>query len=134
MELKFKQFQLNKLLGKSSSVSPIELKDFIDFEVKRVYYISNIQSETGQHCHKEEKELFVMVQGNCNIVIDGGKGKEEIKMREGTVLYVGSYVWHGFKNASSDAIIFALSSTNYTPDRTDYIEDYEEYTKAIKTI
>ena len=60
------------------------------------------------------------------------KGKENISMQgPGDCIYVGSYVWHGFKDFSQDAILLALSSTNYSPDRSDYIEDYEEYKKQI---
>ena len=47
-------------------------------------------------------------------------------------IYLSSYVWHHFKNFSKDAILLALSSTNYSPDRSDYIEDYDEYKKIIK--
>jgi hypothetical protein len=49
-----------------------------------------------------------------------------------SAIYTGEYVWHHFKDFSTDAILLALSSTNYNPDRSDYIEDYEEYKKIIK--
>ena len=65
-------------------------------------------------------------------MIDKGDGLEEIKIADpAAALYVGEYVWHHFKDFSPDAILLALSSTNYNPDRSDYIEDYEEYKKAI---
>ena len=131
MEIKFEQFQLEKKPGKGFGLTPIELKDFIDFEVKRVYYITELTEGTGQHCHKEEREFFVCLRGSLSATIDRGRGIEELPMQEGTALYIGNYVWHGFKNASEDAIMLALSSTNYNPDRSDYIEDYDEYQKVI---
>lgn len=111
-------------------MTPLELKEYIDFEVKRVYFFEIFQGESGQHCHKEEKELFVMIKGSCTAIIDQGNGREEILL-EGpkNAIYVANYVWHGFKDFSEGAIMLAITSTNYRPDRSDYIEDYDEYLK-----
>ena len=80
------------------------------------------------HCHYVEKELFVMIQGSATAVIDQGKGLEEFEFKAPhSALYAANYVWHGFKDFSDDAILLAISSTNYNPDRSDYLEDYEKY-------
>lgn len=135
MELKFKQFEVDKFDAPNFIMSPVELKDFIDFDAKRVYFITDIKNEkqSGAHCHKIEKELFIMIKGTCTAIIDKGEGQEEIHI-EGptTALYVGEYVWHQFKEFSDDAVLLAISSTNYNPNRSDYIEDYEEYQRVIK--
>ena len=133
MEQKFKQFELKKIQTPNGSViSPVELKDYIDFEVKRVYYYSTLTGKTGAHCHKVEEEFFIFIKGSGIAVIDRGNGLEEIKLEGPTSgMYVGAYVWHHFKDFSADAILLALSSTNYNPDRSDYIEDYDEYKKVI---
>ena len=132
-----KIFKLYTLDNKISAqfkftLTPLELKEFIDFEIKRIYIIGNSEGgETSQHCHLEEKEFFIVVQGSCVAVIDKGDGLEEIEMvGPKNAIYVANYVWHGFKNMSKDAIIIALSSTNYNPDRSDYIDNYEEYLKV----
>lgn len=125
------QFELKKIVvpGKFT-MSPVELKDYIDFEVKRIYFITNPEDKTGAHCHKVEQEFFILQQGGCTAVIDKGNGLEEIKMEGPTsAIYVPAYVWHHFKDFSVDAVLLALSSTNYSPDRSDYIEDYEEFKK-----
>lgn len=129
MKLKFEKTKIKTLQNEKAAYGFIELKDFIDFEVKRVYYIFNCKQATGQHCHKEEKEFFVMVKSGCTAVIDRGKGKEYARLETGDAIYVGSYVWHGFRDFTDDAIVLALSSTNYGEDRNDYVEDYEEYKK-----
>ncbi len=132
MQLEFKQFEINKIEAPHFILSPIELYQYIDFEVKRIYFITKATGDTGQHCHLKEKELFVVQQGTCTAIIDRGNGKEEIKLSGPTsAIYVGEYVWHGFKNLSSDLVLLALSSTNYNPNREDYIENYEEYKLAI---
>lgn len=135
MKLDFKKFEIPKIETEQLVMSPIELKDYIDFEVKRVYFITEPKSDAGGHCHKEELELFVMQKGSCTAVIDKGNGKEEIEMKAPRdAIYVGKYVWHYFKNFSKGAVLLALSSTNYDPERLDYIEDYEEYKNFLEEI
>ncbi len=126
--LEFRKEDLKTLTNERATYSFCELKDYIDFEVKRVYFIQDCKEATGQHCHLEEKELFIMSKGSCVAVIDQGNGKEDVPLNApGDAIYVGNYVWHGFKDFSDDAVLLALSSTNYSDDRSDYIEDYEVY-------
>ena len=85
----------------------------------------------GGHCHIVENELMALLKGTAIAEIDDGSGLQEIKMTPGTVLYVGNYVWHYFKNFSPDAILLCIASTNYNPDRSDYIADYEKFREVI---
>ncbi len=125
----FKKCEIKKIVvPEKFTMSPVELKDYIDFEVKRIYFITDIKAPTGAHCHKEEKEFFILQRGSCIAVVDRRNGLEEIPMQGPTdALYIANYVWHHFKDFSDDAVLLALSSTNYNPDRSDYIEDYDEY-------
>ncbi|OGY85450.1 MAG: hypothetical protein A2233_02535 [Candidatus Kerfeldbacteria bacterium RIFOXYA2_FULL_38_24] len=131
MSLQFKKFEIPSVtLSNKYVMSPLELKDYIPFVVKRVYFISEITGNTGAHCHFKEEEFFVLQKGTATAVIDRGKGLEEIFMQgPGSAVYVGNYVWHQFKDFSRDAILLALSSTNYQADRSDYCEDYKKYLK-----
>lgn len=133
MKLEFYKKKFLKIANKRASYCfANKLEDFIDFEVKRIYFIQDCKEATGQHCHKEEDEFFIMIKGSSTAIIDRGNGKEDILLEDtGDGIYVGKYVWHGFKNFSKDAILLALSSTNYHEDRSDYVEDYEEYKKII---
>ena len=134
MKLNFKKTKIKTLQNDKAAYGFVELKDFVDFEVKRVYYIHNCKQATGQHCHKEEKEFFVMQKGACTTIIDSGTGKEDVRLEMGDAIYVGSYIWHGFKDFTDDAMVLAMSSTNYSEDRSDYVEDYEEYVRVQKSI
>lgn len=129
---KFQEFSIKKIEVPGKFImSPVELKDYIDFEVKRIYFISHVEAPTGAHCHKVEEELFILLSGTCSAVIDRGNGIEEIKMiGPNSAIYTPAFVWHHFKDFSSDAILLAISSTNYNPDRSDYIENYDEYLKV----
>lgn len=133
MSKQFQQFTLKKIDTSKFVMSPVELKDYFDFLVKRVYFITKPTAPTGAHCHKSEEEFFILVSGKCTAVIDRGNGLEDLPMEAPTgAMYVPAYVWHHFKDFSNDAVLLALSSTNYNPDRSDYIEDYEEFLKVRK--
>ena len=125
-KIKFKQFN-NAGIG----LIPVEFKDSIPFEVKRVYTITaDKNAKTNEHCHINEQEVFMLVSGGAVMLIDKGAGKEEIPLTEpGEAVCVPNYVWHGFMKFEEGSVVLALSSTNYKADRSDYIEDYNEYLK-----
>jgi hypothetical protein len=133
MKLEFKQHSIPEKSAPNFNLYPIELHEYIDFEVKRIYYITKTTGgPSGSHCHLKEKELFVMLAGSCTAVIDKGNGLEEIPFNSPTdAIYVGNYIWHHFKDFSKDAVLLAISSTNYNPNREDYIEDYEKYKQKV---
>ena len=132
MKLLFQRYSIKEIQAQNFLMHPVELRDFIDFEVRRVYYITQPKGNSGAHCHMEEKEFFVLIQGTCTAIIDQGNGIEEMPLGVNYAIYVGNYVWHGFKDFSSDAVLLALSSTNYRSDRSDYMEDYAAYQEIIK--
>lgn len=132
---RYQLFTLKNIQAPNFLMTPLELKDYIDFEVKRVYFIRDPQGEklTGSHCHKtEEDELFVMVAGSCTAVLDDGHGLEEIKLTAPLhALHVPQLVWHHFKDLSPDVVLLAITSTNYNPNRADYCENYENFQKLL---
>lgn len=132
--MSYKIFTLNNIQAPNFLMTPLELKDYLDFEVKRVYFISKPIGNTGNHAHKEfEDELFIQVQGTSIISVDDGTGLKDIRLTgPNSAIYVPHMVWHGFKDLSSDCIILALTSTNYDPTRADYVEDYIEFKDLCK--
>lgn len=136
MDLVFKQFEpktfpSNAQADGQYNLTSLEIKDYIDFEVKRIYFVTDAKGATTSHFHKIEKELFVMLQGSCTALIDHGTGLQEIPLvGKKSAIYVGNYVWHGFKDFAPNSVLLALTSTNYNPDRSDYVLDYEEFKRA----
>jgi len=132
MKQEFKRLEIPKIQAPHFVMSPMELQDYIDFAVKRVYMISQAAGPTGSHCHHLEEEVFWMLQGSCTAVIDDGSGLKDVRLEAPQdAIYVGNYVWHHFKDFSDDAALLAISSTQYNPTRSDYIEDYDDYLKFI---
>jgi oxalate decarboxylase/phosphoglucose isomerase-like protein (cupin superfamily) len=134
-DLIYKKFQIKSVENEKALYNIAELKEYIDFPVKRVYFAQNFKVESvGGHCHKTEEELFIMARGNGTAMLDKGEGLEEIPFKLGEAIYVSNYVWHAFKDFSPDAVFLALSSTNYNPDRSDYIENYDDFKEAVKNL
>jgi dTDP-4-dehydrorhamnose 3,5-epimerase-like enzyme len=133
---RYKIYDLKNISTDNFLMTPLELKDYTDFEVKRIYFFSTDPAGerlTGSHCHiEEEDELFVMIQGSTTMVLDDGHGIEEVSLKgPKQAIRIPPMVWHHFKDMSDDAVILALTSTNYDPDRLDYCEDYEEFKKLL---
>jgi mannose-6-phosphate isomerase-like protein (cupin superfamily) len=123
----FKKFKLPTHTDDRFSLTPLEVKEYLDFEIKRVYAITQAVKSTGSHCHKIEQECFVCFAGSVIAEIDDGLGLQDVKMEAGDAIYVGTYVWHHFKDFESGTVLVALSSTNFNPSREDYINNYEEF-------
>ena len=133
---RYKKFDLKNISTQRFTMTALELKDYIPFEVKRVYFVTSpIGPEriTGSHCHiKFEDELFVLITGKATLVVDDGHGLENMPL-EGPkqAVYIPHMVWHQFKDLSDDAVLMAITSTNYNPDRYDYCEDYTKFTQLL---
>ena len=110
---------------------PVEFfKEQIPFEVKRTYFIlaNETQTQTGQHAHYKEEEVFLVLKGKVNFVSIDKNGKEiMIELVGGEAVYVPKMVWHGFQKIAPQTVIVAFSSTHHEADRSDYLEDREEY-------
>lgn len=132
---RYNLFTLKNIQSPNFVMTPLELKDYINFEVKRVYFIGTPQGpkNTGAHCHiAQEDELFVMMAGSCTAVVDDGHGLEEVALQAPLhALHVPQLVWHHFKDLSDDAVLLAITSTNYNPNRLDYCENYEDFKKLL---
>lgn len=136
MDLEFRKFNILSVDNEKAFYNFLELKKYnIDFSIKRIYFVQDFKQQIiGGHCHKIEEEVFVIIKGRCTAVINRGHGKEEISFSHGEAVYIRNYVWHEFKDFSEDLILLALSSTNYNPDRSDYVEDYEKYLQILKSL
>lgn len=109
---------------------PIELKDHIDWEAKRVYYVFNNKETRGGHAHRTEKELFICVRGEFTARVHDGKEWQEHKLKgPDQAIYTDNMIWHEFTDFSENGILLAVSSTNYDP--SDYVHDFDQFLKEV---
>jgi len=122
--------------GFDGILSIAEIQRDIPFEVRRVYYIYNLIKHKdvmrGKHAHKKLEQMLFCVNGSCVIELDDGENKQEILLNSPNVgIYVGTKLWHTMKNFQNNCILLVLASDVYK--ESDYIRDYEEFVKYIKT-
>ena len=107
----------------------------ISFAIKRIYLIKNVSDKDiirGQHAHRKTEQALFCIQGRCDFLADDGQSQESIcldKAEQG--VYIGTYLWHSMLNFSKDCILLVLASEYY--DKNDYIQDYQNFLKEIKS-
>ncbi len=124
--------KFRKLSSKSSNefgaLTPIEAPGEIPFEVKRLYYIYNVQDHVvrGKHAHKNLHQVLICVHGSVDIKLENYFGEETYTLDDPSVgLYVGPSNWREMSNFTGDAVLLVLASDFY--DEEDYIRDYDQY-------
>lgn len=114
------------------SLVALEAELNVPFEIKRVYYIFGTQQGVarGFHAHHNLKLVAVCVAGRCRMILDDGKAREEVWLDSPTKgLIIGDLVWREMYDFSDDCVLLVLASEYY--DETDYIRDYDEFTKMV---
>jgi dTDP-4-dehydrorhamnose 3,5-epimerase-like enzyme len=109
----------------------IENSNHIPFDIKRVYYLSDIPkgSERGGHAHKKLKQIIIAVSGSFDVVIDDGSNQKTINLcqpNEG--LLIVPMIWRELKNFSMGSVCLVLASdffleSDYYRDKENFIED-----------
>lgn len=106
----------------------------VPFKVKRIYYILDAKPDIprGFHAHKELIQLAFCIKGSCNMIMDNGIEKQQVRIDKSNIgLMIPPMVWHEMHDFSEDCVMLVLASAQY--DEADYIRDYDEFiTEANK--
>jgi len=120
-----KILKLNSIVESRGSLTVIE--KILPFNIKRVYYIYNLDdSIRGHHRHKKTIQAAVCVSGSCIISCQSAKGDEILEYTlssRSDCLLIDPEDYHTMYNFSKDAVLMVLASEDYDPK--DYI--YEQY-------
>lgn len=121
-----KQIKLKTFTDERGSLTPVELRDFIDWPVKRIYYLTDVTADRGGHCVKGEKKIYICQKGSLKCRFHDGNDWTSFKMKgpSDAILMEGDY-YRDFQEFSPDAVLMAVSSVNYEPK--DYIYDLNEF-------
>ena len=112
------------------NLSVIE-KDILPFEIKRVYYLYDVPSDStrGGHAHIELQQFLLALSGSFDVVLDDGFTRQTITLnRPFRGLLIPNGVWRELENFSAGAVCLSLVSDVYKEE--DYILDYDEFVKA----
>jgi UDP-2-acetamido-3-amino-2,3-dideoxy-glucuronate N-acetyltransferase len=114
------------------NITVAEYGQYLPFIAKRCFLVFDVPSKEirGEHAHKLLHELLVCVQGNCSVMVDDGKTRQEFLLNSRTQgVYIPPMVWRVHYKYSPDAMLMVLASDVYDAD--DYIRDYDEYLKMV---
>lgn len=115
-------------------LTAIESNKEIPFSIKRVYYIHSIpnQLRRGFHAHHQLNQCLIVINGFCKVLMDYGNDiKKTYELNNKTQgLIIEKMVWHEMFDFSDNCILLVLADDYYK--ETDYIRDYQDFTKLTK--
>jgi len=112
------------------NLSVVEIKDFVDWPVKRVYYLTSVTEDRGGHAVKGEKKIYVCMQGTCKARIHDGEKWHEFDLKgPNEALLMEEMCWREFTDFSDGSVLMAISNMNYEPD--EYIFDMDDFLKEV---
>lgn len=128
------KIKLPLISNENGDLSFCEAGKSVPFEIKRVFYISNVRKndKRGFHAHHKTKQALFCIKGSALIKFDDGKNKDEVLLDKQNIgVLIDSKVWHSMENFSEDLIMLVLASEFY--DESDYIRNYQDFLDFIKT-
>lgn len=131
--MEIKKIQFPTYQNETGTLSFFEAERHIPFDIRRVYYIYDVQgnSRRGFHAHRALEQVLLCIHGSCKILLDNGKEKETVlldKPNEG--LIVENPIWREMYDFSPGAVLLVMASQYY--DEADYIRDYDEFLAYMK--
>jgi dTDP-4-dehydrorhamnose 3,5-epimerase-like enzyme len=106
----------------------------IPFDIKRVYYLFDIPSNSkrGGHAHKQQLELLIPLSGSFDVVLKNGTKEQTITLNKPDKgLLINENIWRELENFSSGAVCLVLASDIY--DEEDYIRDYDQFIDSVNS-
>ena len=127
---KLEKISLKSFTDQRGTLSVLELQDYVDWPVKRIYYLTDPRETRGQHAVRGENKFYICQKGKMKARFHDGKEWKEFELNGpgDTILMEGLY-YREFFDFSEDAVLLALSSVNY--DQKDYIYDLDEFLKEV---
>lgn len=112
----------------------IEGEQNIPFGIKRVFYIygSDDTVVRGQHANRESEFVLINVAGKSKVRITNGSEELIVELNKPMMgVYIPRMIWKDMYDFSADSVLLVLASTHY--DGEEYIRDYEEYLKEMRS-
>ena len=100
----------------------------VPFEIRRLYYLTDLKSDIprGFHAHRKLQQVAVCVAGRCRMVLDDGARREEAWLdAPDKGLFIGNMMWREMHDFSPDCVLLVIASEPFS--EADYIRDYDEF-------
>lgn len=127
------KFQFPTHTNDTGSLSFLEAERHIPFEIRRVYYIFDVQGDSrrGFHAHRDLQQVLICIHGSCKILMDNGTEKEIVQLdKPNEGLLIENNIWREMYDFSPGAVLLVLASRYY--DEADYIRNYDNFLAFVK--
>ncbi len=129
---KLEKIKLKTVTDERGNLSVIELKDYVDWEVRRIYYLTDVKAARGGHAVRGEKKIYICQKGTVKARLhDGEKWNEFELLGPDDALIMREMCFRDFYEFSADAVLMAVSSVEYKKE--DYIYDLNEFIKEVNS-
>ena len=126
-------YRLPKMEDLRGSLCVAEVGKGLPFVPRRCFTVFDVPSREvrGAHAHRRLRQALTCVHGDCALMVDDGRQREEIALDSPqTLVVIEPMVWGVQFRFSPDAVLVVLASDEY--DAADYIRDYDEYLGLVK--
>ena len=128
---KINLIEIPTIIDSRGNLAIIE-KQTIPYEIKRVYYLFDVPSDSyrGGHAHKDQLAFLVALSGSFNVTLDDGFSKKSFFLNKPNKgLLIPTWIWRELEDFSSGAVCLVLSSGEFSEE--DYIRDDDDF-KTLK--
>ena len=104
----------------------------IPFDIKRIYYITNVPKgvERGGHAHKHLKQFIFCPFGKIKLSFDDGCKKEEIILDDPSIgVLIVKPLWREMLWLEPNSVLCVAASDYYSED--DYLRDYSSFLEYV---
>ena len=129
----WKVIQLPRIADDRGSLFSFQSGSEINFDVKRIYFISKVPPENvrGAHAHRQLKQAIIAIGGKIEVKLESAVGNQTIFLNPlQEVLLLEGIVWREMKFSSADTVCLVAASLVY--EEADYIRSYEEFKIIIE--
>lgn len=106
----------------------------IPFEIKRVYYITQLEnaaSVRGKHAHRNLRQVIFCISGSFVLSLDDGENQQDILMwRDNVGVLLDPGLWHTMHSFSSGCVLLVAASDYY--NEADYIRNHDEFQQFVR--
>lgn len=116
----------------AGELSFFEANHDIDFDIKRIYYISKVPEgvRRGFHAHKELKQLLFCPYGKIQLILEDRDVREEITLSDPSIgIVIDKPTWREMLWMEKNSVLVVAASDYYKT--TDYIRNYNEFKKYV---
>jgi dTDP-4-dehydrorhamnose 3,5-epimerase-like enzyme len=110
----------------------LELRDFLNFEVKRIFSISDVPADEvrGNHAHRQSHQLLWLISGVVKLEVWNSHGSEALELSAtNRSHHLPPLHWGKLSQFSENAVLIVLASDNYDP--ADYIIDFPIFKSLV---